>query len=147
MVTLTAEQLEEIRGAGDEPIRIEDPETRATYVLLRAKVYDGLRLPPAPECEDLVSPEIPEGLRRAKEAFLRDLPGLLERKRLHGRWALYHLEKRIGIWRDPQRMPRKSIKLSLPEDEIYYGVIDPHPEEPEDVETSLFEFEEIEPSP
>jgi hypothetical protein len=44
-------------------------------------------------------------------------------------------------------MLRKSVKLGLPEDEIYYGVIDPHPEEPEEVETSLFEFEEIEPSP
>ena len=43
MVTLTVEQREEIQKAGDVPIRIEDPETHATYVLLRAEVYQGLR--------------------------------------------------------------------------------------------------------
>jgi hypothetical protein len=147
MVTLTAEQREEIKRAGDEPVRIEDPETHATYVLLRAEVYEGLKLPPSSEGESLLNSEIPEGIRRAKDAFLRDLPGLMSRKRLRGRWALYHLEKRIGIWRNPQRMLRKSLKLGLPEDEIYYGDIAPYPEEPEEVETSLFEFEEIEPSP
>jgi hypothetical protein len=145
MVTLTVEQREEIQKAGDEPIRIEDPETHATYVLVRAEVYDGLRPTPAPESEDLSNLEIAEGIRRAKEAFLRDLPGLLERKRLHGRWALYHLEKRIGIWRNPQRMERKIVKLRLPEDEYYYGVIRPHSPEPEEVKRSFFEVDEIEP--
>jgi hypothetical protein len=147
MVTLTVEQREEIRKAGDEPIRIEDPETHATYVLLRAEVYDGLRPPVAPECGNLLNAEVPEGIRRAKEAFLRDLPELMSRKRFRDRWVVYHLEKRIGIWRNPRRMERIIVKLGLPEDEIYYGVIAPYPDEPEEVETSLFEFEEIEPGP
>lgn len=147
MVTLSVEQREEIKKAGDGPIRIEDPETQATYVLLRADVYDGLRQSPAHERTVPSSQEIPEGIRRAKEAFLRDLPGLIARKQLRDRWALYHLEKQIGIWRDPRRMIKKSVKLRLPEDEIYYGVIAPYPEEPEEVETSLFEFDEIESSP
>lgn len=146
MVTLSVEQREEIRKAGDAPIRIEDPETHATYVLLRAEVYEGLRPSPAPECADPSSSGIAEGIRRAKEAFLRDLPGLMARKRLRGRWVLYHLEKQIGIWRNPRRMIKKSVKLGLPEDEIYFGTIDPYPEEPEEVETSLFEFDEIESS-
>lgn len=146
MVTLSVEQREEIRKAGDAPIRIEDLETHATYVLLRAEVYEGLRPPPEPECEDPSNSGIAEGIRRAKEAFLRDLPGLMARKRLRGRWVLYHLEKQIGIWRNPRRMIKKSVKLGLPEDEIYFGTIDPYPEEPEEVETSLFEFDEIESS-
>jgi hypothetical protein len=146
MTTLTAAQRQAIEAAGDEPVRIEDPETHATYVLLRAEVYDGLKSPPAPGSGDLLSLEIAEGIRRAKEAFLRDLPELMARKRLRGRWALYHCEKRIGIWRNPQRMLRNSVKLGLPEEEIYYGMIGPRSPEPEEVERSFFEFDEIEPS-
>ena len=49
MTTLTAELRQEIEKAGDEPVRIEDPETHTTYVLLRAEVYDQLKPPPRPE--------------------------------------------------------------------------------------------------
>jgi hypothetical protein len=146
MMTLTAEQRQEIEKAGDEPVRIEDPETHATYVLLRAEVYDRLRPPPTPEDEDLFRMEIPEGIRRSKEAFLRDLPELMTRKRLRGRWALYHGDKRIGIWRNPPAMIRRIVKLGLQMDEYYSDVIEPHPEEPEEIETSLLEYDEIEPS-
>jgi hypothetical protein len=145
MTTLTAELRQEIEKAGDEPVRIRDPETHATYILLRAEVYDRLR--PETRPAHLSGTEIPEGIRRSKEAFLHDLPELMARKRLRGRWVLYHLEKRIGIWRNPQRMLRKSVKLGLPEDEIYYGVIAPHAEEPEEIDRSLFEFDEVESSP
>jgi hypothetical protein len=145
MITLTAEQRQEIKKAGDEPIRIEDPETHATYVLLRAEVYDGLKPPPPAECEDQLNLEIPEGIRRAKEAFLRDLPELMARKRLRGRWVLYHLEKRVGIWRNPRRMERKIMKLGLRSDDYYAGVIEPHSDEDAEIETSLFEYDEIPP--
>jgi hypothetical protein len=141
MVTLTVEQREEIQKAGDEPIRIEDPETHATYVLLRAEVYDGLRPPRAPECEDLLSLEIPEGIRRSKEAFLRDLPELISRKRLLGRWVLYHLGRRIGIWRNPRWMEQKIVKLGLRMDEYYAGVIEPHSVDDDEIETSLLEYD------
>ena len=78
------------------PLPDEDPETRATYVLLRAEVYDDLK-PPAPVREDLPDLEIPESYRRSKEAFLRDLPELMARKRLRGRWALYRGDQRIVV--------------------------------------------------
>jgi hypothetical protein len=42
-------------------------------------------------------------------------------------------------------MIRKAEKLGLRIDEFYYGVIDPHSEEDDEIETSLFEFEELEP--
>ena len=38
MITLTPEQRQEIEKAGDEPVRIEDPETRTAYILLKAEV-------------------------------------------------------------------------------------------------------------
>jgi hypothetical protein len=147
MTTLTAELRREIEKAGDEPLRIEDPETHATYVLLRAEVYERLRPPTAPEDVDLSSMQIPESLRRSKEAFLRDLPELLARKRLHGRWVLYHGDKRVGIWRNPRAMIRRIVKLGFRMDEYYSDLIEPHSEEPEEIETSLFEYDEIEPSP
>ncbi len=146
MVTLTVEQREELKKAGDAPIRIEDPEMHATYVLLRADVYEGLR-PPDPEAASPsgLNLEVPETYRRSREAFLRDLPGLLARKRLRGRWALYRGDRRVGIWRNVRWMQRKIIKMGLRLDEYYANVIEPY-EEPDEIETSLFEYDEIEPS-
>ncbi len=144
MVTLTAEQRDEIQKAGDEPIRIEDPETHATYVLLRAEHYDRLR--PSLESDNPVVERAPENYRRSREAFLRDLPELLACKRLRGRWALYRGDQRIGIWRNPQKMQRKIVKLGLRLDEYYHGVIEPHSEDDDEIETSLFEYDLDEPS-
>src|SRR5207244_3656064 len=123
MTTLTAEQRREIEKAGDEPVRIEDPETHATYVLLKAEVFDQIK--PPPRYENSLANQVPDGIRRSKEAFLRDLPELLTRKRLRGRWALYRGDERIGIFRNPQRMLRKVDKLSLKIDEYYSNVIEP----------------------
>ena len=39
MVTITPEQRQEIEKAGDEPIRVEDPETNRAYLLVREEVY------------------------------------------------------------------------------------------------------------
>jgi hypothetical protein len=43
MITLTPEQRQEIQRAGEEPVRLADPETRTEYVLLKAEVYDRIR--------------------------------------------------------------------------------------------------------
>ena len=86
MTTLSAELRQEIEKAGDAPVRIEDPETHSAYVLLKAEVYE--RIVPRLVGEDASTEQIPEGIRRSKEAFLRDLPDLLTRKRWHGRWVL-----------------------------------------------------------
>ena len=114
----------------------------ATYVLLRAEVYDGLR-PPGPEAAgtsgfDL---DVPETYRRSREAFLRDLPGLLAHKRLRGRWALYRGDQRVGIWRNVRWMQRRIMKLGWKSDEYYAGTIDPHPDDDDEIETSLFEYD------
>jgi hypothetical protein len=145
MTTLTAEQRREIEKAGDEPVRIEDPETHATYILIKSEVYDRIKPPSETRYENLRTEPVPEGIRRSREAFLRDLPELLARKRLRGSWVLYHGDERIGIWRNPQKMTREWIKRDLKVDEIYYGVIEPHSEEDHEIETSLFEYEEPEP--
>ena len=146
MTTLTAEQRQEIEKAGDEPVRIEDPETHTTYVLLKAEVYDQIK--PSPRYENPLAKQVPEGIRRSKEAFLRDLPELLTRKRLRGRWVLYHGDKQVGIFRNPQKMLQEAEKLGLRIDEYYSDVITPQPSEPDDeIEHSFVEFEEDEPNP
>ena len=43
MPTLTPEQRREIEKAGDEPVRLSDPETHAEYVLLKAEVYERIQ--------------------------------------------------------------------------------------------------------
>ena len=88
---------------------------------------------------------MPEAYRRSRDAFLRDLPELLARIRLRGRWALYRGDQRVGIWRNVQWMQRKIVKLGLRLDEYYANVIAPY-EEPDEIETSLFEYDEIESS-
>jgi hypothetical protein len=40
MTTLTPEQRQEIRTAGEGPVRLADLETQMEYVIVRADVYD-----------------------------------------------------------------------------------------------------------
>jgi hypothetical protein len=42
-MTIPAELRQALEWAGNEPVRIEDPETRGAYVLLRADVYERMR--------------------------------------------------------------------------------------------------------
>jgi hypothetical protein len=43
---------------------------------------------------------IPEGIRKSKEAFFRDLAALIGDPSLRGKWVAYHGEERIGIATD-----------------------------------------------
>ena len=42
MTTITPEQRRLVERAGTEPVRLEDPETRQDYVLMRCEVYERL---------------------------------------------------------------------------------------------------------
>lgn len=44
MATITPDQKREIENAGEQPIRIQDPETHAEYVILKADVYERMRV-------------------------------------------------------------------------------------------------------
>jgi len=149
MPTLSAELRQEIEKAGDDPVRIEDPETHTAYVLLKAEVYDRIKIKPVPAPSDRMIEQVPEGIRRSKEAFLRDLPILLTRKRLRRRWVLYHGDEQVGIFRRPDKMFRECDKRGLRNDEFYFGMIEPHPTEPdeEEIDSFFFEFEEFESVP
>lgn len=43
MATLTPEQRQEIHEAGDRPVKVEDPETKTAYLIVREDAYLQLR--------------------------------------------------------------------------------------------------------
>ncbi len=43
MIAITPEQRQAIEQVDGAPVRLEDPETRREYVVLRADVYDRMR--------------------------------------------------------------------------------------------------------
>jgi hypothetical protein len=42
-MTITPELRKAVEQAGEKPVRIEDPESHAAYVLLKEEVYDRMR--------------------------------------------------------------------------------------------------------
>jgi hypothetical protein len=42
-MTITPEQKQAIEEAGQEPVRIEDPETKIPYVIVREEIYRKIR--------------------------------------------------------------------------------------------------------
>lgn len=49
MIPLTPELRQAIEDAGDEPVRIEDPQTTVAYVVLKLEVYEQMRASMNPE--------------------------------------------------------------------------------------------------
>lgn len=150
---LTPEQRRLIEQAGDEPVRLDDPETHQAYVLVREDLYRRLRgvieaepargSPGGPGTEPLF--EVPEGLRRSKEAFRRALPGLLADRRLRGWWVAYHGDERVGVARKPETLTRQCVQRGLTHVQYHVGCIRPHADEPEEIDPSLFEYDEFRP--
>jgi hypothetical protein len=123
---ITPEQRHEIEQAG--AIRIEDPETRAAYVVLKAEVYERLKSLLA-EGQD----EIPEGIRRSQDAFFRDLPELLEDESLLGQCVAYSRDERIGIAPADVPLIEEINRRGMKDDEFDLFVIRPQSRAPEDV--------------
>jgi hypothetical protein len=46
-MTLTPELKQAVEKAGDEPVRVEDPETRTAYLIVREDVYSRMCALPA----------------------------------------------------------------------------------------------------
>jgi hypothetical protein len=52
MTTLTPEQRELVERAGDDPVRIENPETHEVYIVIKEDVFTRLRKSAAIEHSD-----------------------------------------------------------------------------------------------
>jgi hypothetical protein len=134
---MTIELTDQQRGLAREgqPIDVVDPQTSEAYVLIARQRFEQIR--PLLASQPLAA-VVPEGIRLSQEAMRRDLPELLQQKRLVGQWVAYHRSEQIGIARDKATLIRACLKRGLDDDEFYVGWIDP---------CELLEEEEVEPRP
>jgi hypothetical protein len=148
MTTLTPELKQAIEQAGDEPVRLEDPQTRETYVLLKADDYERIRKILRGEREHaaiareatgnggpgMEPGNIPEGILRAQAAFFRALPELLKDRRLRGKWVAYHGDEQAKIGRTQTDVIKECNRRGLKSDQYDVFVIEPQSPEPEEVD-------------
>jgi len=148
MTTLTPELKQAIEQAGDDLVRLEDPQTRQTYVLLKADDYERIRQVLGDDWRQAASSRgttenatwrmeesnIPEGIRRSQEAFFRDLPELLKKRRLRGKWVAYHRDERVKVGRTQTEVIKECNRRGLETDQYDVFVIEPQSQEPEEVE-------------
>jgi hypothetical protein len=125
-MTITPEQRHEIEHGG--AVRIEDPETHAAYIILKAEVYERIKSLLANGHD-----EIPEGIRRSQDAFFRDLPELLKDESLWGQCVAYRGDERIGIAPSDEPLIREITRRGIQDDEFDLFVIRPQSRGPEEV--------------
>lgn len=56
---------------------------------------------------------IPPGIQRSQEAFRRNLPGLLENKKLHRQWVAYHGDALVGFARSETDLYKQCFQRGL----------------------------------
>jgi hypothetical protein len=139
IIQLPPQYQEALDSSPGEPLQFVDPRTNRAYVLVPRESLALLGRSGEGEC-DGGSPETPEAFRRSRSAFLRDLPQLLEKKKLYRRWVAYHGEQRLFFGASQAGLYRKCQRAGLAAGECYVGLIRPHPPEPEQTDPSCFEF-------
>jgi hypothetical protein len=122
MLTITHEQRQAVEQAGDQPVRLEDPENHRAYFLLAEDVYSRLQPPSQDRRVSLF--DVPEGIRRAHSAFLRDLPELLKDETLRGKWVMYQGDERVGIASGEEPLIQESVRRGLKRDQYDTFIIE-----------------------
>jgi hypothetical protein len=69
--------------------------------------------------------EVPEGVRKARAAFLRDYPALHADRKIRGRYVIYHQDRRVGVARTYRAAIDEVNRLNLPDGE--YLIIEVSP--------------------
>ncbi len=115
MLTITHEQRQAVEEACGQPVRLEDPENNRAYVLLEEGAYSRLRSPSQESHIPLF--DVPDGIRRAHSAFLRDLPELLKDETLRGQWVMYEGDERVGIAPSEELLIQESVRIGLTRDQ------------------------------
>jgi hypothetical protein len=147
MIELTPEQRH--AASQGEPVRVVDPATHDAYVLMRAEVFERLTAAGRPPVEEPAT-LIPPLVLRSQQAFWRDLPELLKKRRNRGKWAAYHGDERIGIAATDDELIRECIRRGLGNNDYYLDIIEPRPYPPwhvEEVHFGLAEYTDDPESP
>jgi hypothetical protein len=127
MIELNPEQRQAIEDG--RPVPITDPLTHDAYVLIRAEDYErlagALKRPAVQRApEDSVSPQ----MLRSMQAFWRDLPGLLQKRRNHKKWAAYHGDERVAIARSEVDAYQECFRRGLKRGDFYVGWLEADPD-------------------
>jgi hypothetical protein len=125
MIELNSEQRQAM--AQGEPVRIVDPVTHDTYVVVPAELYARLA-GPLPRPAGLPPPAIAPQMLRSQQAFWRDLPELLRHRRNRGKWAAYHGEERVAITRSDVDAYQECFRRGLKRGEFYVGWLKANPD-------------------
>jgi hypothetical protein len=64
-----------------------------------------------------ISTEVPQGIRTARAAFLRDFTSLLADRKTRGRYVCYHKDKLVAVTKDYLAMIEEVNAKAYPEDE------------------------------
>jgi hypothetical protein len=88
--------------------------------------------------------DVAPGIMRARKAFMRDLPELLNNRKCHGWCVAYYQEERIALFPERQDVIREILKRELKDDEYFIGAVVPYDDEEWEIDQSLYEFDEIE---
>jgi hypothetical protein len=86
--------------------------------------------------------ELPPGVQRSKQAYLRDLPDLLADPRYRRQWVAYHGEERIAHAPTETALYQECRQRGLRDDEFYIGMVVPPLAEPETMDPSGEEYTE-----
>lgn len=125
MIELNTRQRQAM--AEGRPVPIVDPQTHEVFVLVRAEDYERLAGAPPPPL-DQPPPDIAPMVLRSMQAFWRDLPGLLEKRRNRKKWAAYHGDERVAITRTEVAAYQECFRRGLKHEEFYVGWLRPSPD-------------------
>jgi hypothetical protein len=125
MIELNAEQRQAM--AHGEPVQIIDPMTHAAYVLVPAEVYARLA-GPSPRPAHQPHPETPPMMLRSMQAYWRDLPELLRRRRNRRKWVAYHGEERVAITRSEVDAYQECFRRGLERGQFYVDKVEADPD-------------------
>ena len=70
-------------------------------------------LTPEPVSSEAV---VPEGVRRARAAFLRDFAALLADRKTRGKFVCYHNDALVAVAKDYDSIIREAVVRNIPED-------------------------------
>ncbi len=133
-ITLTPEQVLAVEQADGRTVRVEDPRSRRTYVLVEETHEPEPRGPQNVARPVSSDDDIPEGIRRSQDAFFHDLPALLKDESLRGKWIGYRGEERIGIAASMRDLIEECHRRGLADDQYDLFVIGPRSREIEEVD-------------
>jgi hypothetical protein len=138
-IELTNEQRDQLRNQSYKAVTVFDSDTKEVYVLMRTEMYRYLISHQPPNGKVVVDytvglPPVPEGIRKSREAFLRDLPQLLGDNRFKEKWVLYRGAKRLATASTHDELMDVCEKHGLKADEYWTDKVVYHQPELEEIE-------------